>query len=270
MVKYHNYRYKNLICTSFPLPLRHILKSMQKVVFQDLGRIPYQEAWDLQEERLQEVVSRKLHNRSLQKEGKPLIAQSHYQLFCEHPPVYTLGKSGSLDHLLLSEPELETQGFEFFKINRGGDITYHGPGQIVGYPIFDLDEFFTDIHKYVRYLEEAVTLTLANYGIKGTREEGFTGVWLEATSTQPKRKICAIGVHLKRWVTMHGFAFNVNTDLGHFANIVPCGISDDDKAVTSMEKELGQKLDIERVKTQLKDAFASLFEYEYAPAEILP
>ncbi|WP_350177677.1 lipoyl(octanoyl) transferase LipB [Phaeodactylibacter sp.] len=245
------------------------MKSMQKVVFQDLGRIRYQEAWNLQEERLQEVVGRKLYNRDQRKAGKPLTPLFHYLLFCEHPPVYTLGKSGSLDHLLLSEAELEARGFEFFKINRGGDITYHGPGQIVGYPIFDLDEFFTDIHKYVRYLEEAVIRTLAEYGITSTREEGYTGVWLEATEEQPKRKICAIGVHLKRWVTMHGFAFNVNTDLGHFANIVPCGIADDDKAVTSMEMELGRPVDINEVKNKLKKAFASLFQYEYTTADVL-
>lgn len=257
-----------MIYTLIPLPLRHILKSMQKVVFQDLGRIRYQEAWDLQEARLQEVVGRKLHNRSQRKAGKAEIPQSHYLLFCEHSPVYTLGKSGSLDHLLLSEADLEAQGFEFFKINRGGDITYHGPGQIVGYPIFDLDEFFTDIHKYVRYLEEAVILTLAAYGISGTREEGYTGVWLEATSQRPKRKICAIGVHLKRWVTMHGFAFNVNTNLSHFEHIIPCGIADDDKAVTSMEAELGYTVDIEEVKTKLKTTFAQLFEYEYADANV--
>ena len=250
-------------------PLRHILKSMPKVVFQDLGRIRYQEAWDLQEDRLQEVVGRKLQNRALQKDGQPEIPQYHYLLFCEHPPVYTLGKSGSTDHLLLSEAALKNQGFEFFKINRGGDITYHGPGQIVGYPIFDLDEFFTDIHKYVRYLEEAVILTLADYGIAGTREEGYTGVWLKATAHQPKRKICAIGVHLKRWVTMHGFAFNVNSNLDHFKNIIPCGIADEDKAVTSMKKELGRAVDVNEVKDKLKANFASLFKYDYMPAEAL-
>lgn len=258
-----------MIYDSISLPLRHIFKGMQKVVFQDLGRIRYQEAWDLQEDRLQEVVARKLHNRTLRKDGMPEIPQHHYLLFCEHPPVYTLGKSGSVDHLLLSEEELKAQGFEFFKINRGGDITYHGPGQIVGYPIFDLDEFFTDIHKYVRYLEEAVILTLADYGITGTREEGFTGVWLKGTDEQPKRKICAIGVHLKRWVTMHGFAFNINSNLNHFNNIVPCGITDDDKAVTSMEKELGHELDISEVKDKLKNAFASLFQYEYTTTKAL-
>lgn len=177
--------------------------------------------------------------------------------------MYTLGKSGSLDHLLLNEQELDKEGFTFYKINRGGDITYHGPGQIVGYPIFDLDCFFTDVHKYVRYLEEAVIRTLRDYGIEGRREQGFTGVWLAATDNQPKRKICAIGVHLSRWVTMHGFAFNVNTQLSHFENIIPCGINDDDKSVTSMSKELNKVIDIAEVKHKLKNHFAQLFEFEF-------
>lgn len=236
-------------------------EKMQKVVFQDLGLISYAKAWEYQEERLKELVDRKLSNRKLPAEDQ--LPQTHYLLFCEHPPVYTLGKSGSLDHLLLNEQELEEQGFEFFKINRGGDITYHGPGQIVGYPIFDLDGFFTDVHKYVRYLEEAIIRTIAHYGLKGIREEGYTGVWLAGNEQQPKRKICAIGVHLKRWVTMHGFAFNVQTQLGHFKNIIPCGIEEDDKDVTSLEQELGRKVPIEEVRQILKGHFAELFGYEY-------
>ena len=235
---------------------------MQEVVFQDLGSIRYEEAWAYQEKRLAELVDIKRKNRKSAPEE--VIPQKHYLLFCEHPPVYTLGKSGSIDNLLLSESALEAEGFEFFKINRGGDITYHGPGQIVGYPIFDLDCFFTDVHKYVRYLEEAVIRTIAAYGLEGMREDGYTGVWLEATPDKPKRKICAIGVHLKRWVTMHGFAFNVNTDLSHFGNIIPCGIDDKDKAVTSMEAELGQHIPIEEVKSILKKHFAALFGYSYA------
>jgi lipoyl(octanoyl) transferase len=184
--------------------------------------------------------------------------------------VYTLGKSGSLSNLLLDEVALQKAGFEFFKINRGGDITYHGPGQIVGYPIFDLDCFFTDVHRYVRTLEEAVMLTLAEYGLKGIRVEKYTGVWLEASETKPLRKICAIGVHLSRWVTMHGFAFNINTNLDHFKHIIPCGIVDEDKAVTSLALELGKEQDIEAVKQSLKQHFAQVFGFEFAvPVNIM-
>lgn len=248
------------------LPLRTFFEGMEFVKFQDLGSISYRDAWTYQEERLKELVDNKLQNRTRQKEGKAPLPQTHYLLFCEHPPVYTLGKSGSKDNLLLNEEQLAAEGFEFFKINRGGDITYHGPGQIVGYPIFDLECFFTDVHRYVRYLEEAVIRTLAEYGIDGTREDGYTGVWLQAENGQPKRKICAIGVHLSRWVTMHGFAFNVNTNLGHFGNIVPCGINDQDKDVTSMAKELGRTIDMEEVKAKLRTHYANLFEYEYVTA----
>ena len=167
-----------------------------------------------------------------------------------------------MDHLLLNEAELQTKGIAFFKINRGGDITYHGPGQVVGYPIFDLDCFFTDVHKYVRYIEEAVILTLAEYGLKGVRYEGYTGVWLEPEGDQPKRKICAIGVHLSRWVTMHGFAFNINTDLNYFDYIIPCGINDPDKTVTSLSIELGHEVSILEVKSKLIKHFARLFNFE--------
>ncbi|MCB0569436.1 MAG: lipoyl(octanoyl) transferase LipB [Phaeodactylibacter sp.] len=236
---------------------------MQKVVFQDLGLISYSDAWAYQESRLKELVDRKLQNRILEKEGKAGESLRHYLLFCEHPPVYTLGKSGSMSNLLLDEQGLRREGFEFFKINRGGDITYHGPGQIVGYPIFDLDGFFTDVHRYVRYLEEAVILTIAEYGLHGIRIKGYTGVWLEAKGEAPLRKICAIGVHLSRWVTMHGFAFNVNTNLEHFNHIIPCGIDDEDKSVTSLEKELGRRLPIDEVKEKLKGQFAGLFGFEY-------
>jgi lipoyl(octanoyl) transferase len=234
-----------------------------QVHFQDLGRIDYQHAWDYQSELQQQLITRKRANRQRAASGDTPEPQEHFLLFCEHPPVYTLGKSGSLDHLLLDEAALAAGGFTFYKINRGGDITYHGPGQIVGYPIFDLDCFFTDIHRYVRYLEEAVIRTLAEYGIAGTREEGYTGVWLSATDQLPKRKICAIGVHLSRWVTLHGFAFNVNTQLDHFRNIIPCGINEADKDVTSMARELGREIDIEAVKAKLKEHFALLFGYHY-------
>ena len=235
---------------------------MQKVVFKDLGRIDYQKAWDFQQKSLKEVVDQKLSNRHLTADDLP-TTPSNFLLFCEHPPVYTLGKSGSPDHLLLKEQELTAKGIQFYKINRGGDITFHGPGQIVGYPIFDLDQFFTDVHKYVRYLEEAIIRTLRDYGLEGTRIKGFTGVWLVGKEGQPNRKICAIGVHLSRWVTMHGFAFNINTDLDYFRFIVPCGINDADKAVTSMAAELGQYVDIAAVKERVKYHFADLFEFEY-------
>jgi len=235
---------------------------MEIVHIKDLGLISYKEAWDYQTTLLKELVERKLANRDRVAAGELPIPQQHYLLFCEHPPVYTLGKSGSTDHLLLDEQSLEQQGFEFFQINRGGDITYHGPGQVVGYPIFDLDCFFTDVHRYVRYLEEAVIKTLALYGLQGIREAGYTGVWLD----HPKRKICAIGVHLSRWVTMHGFALNVNTQLQHFSNIIPCGIQDEDKTVTSLAKELGHTVAMDTIRQQLKAAFAELFEYEYAKA----
>lgn len=237
---------------------------MEQVLYKNLGLISYQEAWAYQESLLKELVDRKLANRKRAEENMPVEPQAHYLLFCEHPPVYTLGKSGSEANLLLDAAALEREGFQFFRINRGGDITYHGPGQIVGYPIFDLDCFFTDVHRYVRYLEEAVIRTLAEYGIAGGREQGYTGVWLEAGPGKPKRKICAIGVHLSRWVTMHGFAFNINTQLDHFKNIVPCGINDADKDVTSMQRELGRPLVLEEVQEKLRRHFADLFNYQYA------
>lgn len=241
---------------------------MQQVIFEDLGRISYQQAWDYQTEQQKAIIARKLANRDRKKAGQPLEATGHRLIFCEHPPVYTLGKSGSLDHLLLDEAGLQEKGFEFFKINRGGGITYHGPGQVVGYPLFDLDEFFTDVHRYVRYLEEVIIRTLADYGLEGKRVEGYTGVWLEGTQVLPERKICAIGVHLSRWVTLHGFAFNINTDLSHFNNIVPCGIADDNKAVTSLSVELGHEIPMEEVKERLKYHFAQLFEFEYASGPV--
>jgi lipoyl(octanoyl) transferase len=253
------------------------MEKLPKVIYQDLGHISYQEAWDYQFQLQKQVIEHKLAAR---KRAEMLIEtandtpsvsepyfqpeQSHFLLFCEHNPVYTLGKSGSVAHLLLNETELIENGVEFFKINRGGDITYHGPGQITGYPIFDLDCFFTDVHKYVRFLEEAVIRTLADYGLEGMRIAGYTGVWLQNTEGGQKRKICAIGVHLSRWVTMHGFAFNVNTALNYFKNIVPCGIAEDDKTVTSLAAELGRKIDMEEVKDTLKRHFAALFQFEYS------
>lgn len=235
----------------------------QPVIFQDLGNIPYQEAWDYQQQLHDSLKAKKIRNRSYAPTDADYKSYAHHLLFCEHPPVYTLGKSGAMDHLLLSEQEMKEQGFSFYKINRGGDITYHGPGQIIGYPILDLNLFFTDIHKYVRLLEEAIIQTINSYGLQGVRVKGYTGVWLPQTPTLPARKICAIGVHLSRWVTMHGFAFNVQPNLSHFDNIIPCGIADDDKSVTSLEYELGKKVDIEEVKQLLKSNLANLFGFEY-------
>jgi lipoyl(octanoyl) transferase len=230
----------------------------QTVHFQDLGKIDYKEAWDYQTSLHTALVEAKKHNR---KETDPAKHRKpdHYLLFCEHLPVYTLGKSGSLDNLLLSEEQLKEKEIQFYKINRGGDITYHGPGQVVGYPILDLDYFFTDVHRYVRSLEEMVIRTLAAYDIQGIRLKEYTGVWLPPQGPLPFRKICAIGVHLSRWVTMHGFAFNVNSNLNYFNNIIPCGINDQDKAVTSMQAELRREVDMEEVKAQLKVHFQSLF-----------
>ena len=229
---------------------------MPKVVFQDLGLIDYKEAWDYQEKRFNEILDVKKNNR---KENRQDPTLSHL-LFCEHPHVYTLGKSGDENNLLVNEDYLKSRGATFYKINRGGDITYHGPGQIVGYPILDLDHFFTDIHKYLRYLEEAVILTLADYGIKSTRSDGETGVWLDVGSERA-RKICALGVRSSRWVTMHGFAFNVNCDLSYFGNIIPCGIVD--KSVTSMQKELGKEVDMQEVQQKLKGHLKMLFDFQY-------
>lgn len=226
---------------------------MPKVVFQDLGLIDYKEAWEYQEKRFDEIIAIKKNNR---KEDRQDPTQS-YLLFCEHPHVYTLGKSGKESHLLVNQEYLKSRGATFYKINRGGDITYHGPGQIVGYPIFDLDNFFTDIHKYLRFLEEAVIHTLSDYGIVGERSKGETGVWLDVGKPNA-RKICALGVRSSRWVTMHGFAFNVNCDLSYFGNIIPCGIAD--KSVTSMQKELSRELNMNEVKEKLKGYLANQFE----------
>ena len=225
----------------------------KKVGFQDLGLIDYRKCWDYQEELFAEILAVKSANR---KENKTDITQNHL-LFCEHPHVYTLGKSGDEKNLLVNEDYLKSRGATFHKINRGGDITYHGPGQIVGYPILDLDNFFTDIHKYLRFLEEAIILTLKEYGLESKRSPGETGVWLDV-GTPKARKICALGVKSSRWVTMHGFAFNINADLSYFGNIIPCGIVD--KQVTSMQKELGREMDMEEVKTKLKSHLVCLFE----------
>lgn len=230
----------------------------KEVYYQHLGLIDYQEAWDYQESIFKEVVDQKISNRNLPLDQQ--LPTKNYLIFCQHPHVYTLGKSGSEDHILLNSQELEQKQAKYYKINRGGDITYHGPGQIVGYPILDLDNFFTDIHKYLRFLEKAVILTLKEYGIESGRIEGLTGVWIDHETQRNPRKICALGVKSSRWVTMHGFALNVNTDLSYFQNIVPCGISD--KAVTSMAKELDVELDILGVEQVLLKHLVQIFEME--------
>ena len=229
----------------------------KKIQLQDLGSKDYKSTWEYQEELFKDIVDLKIKNRREELE----LETPNYLLFVEHPHVYTLGKSGDLENLLLNEKQLEAKGATFYKINRGGDITYHGPGQIVGYPILDLENFFTDIHKYLRFLEESIILTLEEYGLKCGRSEGETGVWLDV-GTPFARKICALGVRASRWVTMHGFALNVNVDLGYFDNIIPCGIRG--KGVTSLQVELGvEKVDEEEVKAKIIKHLTHLFEAEF-------
>lgn len=229
----------------------------KEVILEDLGTKDFKETWDYQETLFKGILDTKIKNR---REEAGLVTPNYF-LFVEHPHVYTLGKSGDMSNLLLSEDELLQKGATFYKINRGGDITYHGPGQIVGYPILDLDNFFTDIHKYLRFLEEVIILTLAEYGLKTERSPGETGVWLDV-GTPFARKICAMGVRASRWVTMHGFALNVNANLGYFDNIIPCGIRG--KAVTSLNVELGMdKVDEEAVKSKILKHFKNLFEADF-------
>ncbi|OAV45465.1 lipoyl(octanoyl) transferase LipB [Lewinella sp. 4G2] len=237
------------------------------VKFEDLGLLDYKQAWDLQTERHAAIVARKRVNRERKKAGNDPLPQTHELLFVEHPPVYTLGKSGSIEHLLLDEQALAEQGFTFYKINRGGDITYHGPGQLVAYPLFDLEEYFTDVHRYVRSLEEVVIRTCADFGVAAERDDGYTGVWLpgDATRRQPRCKICAIGVHLSRWTTLHGFAFNVRPNLTHFGNIVPCGIDESDRSVTSLSLEIGRPIELAEVKPIVKRHFREIFGFDWLP-----
>ena len=227
-----------------------------EVIIHRLGLIDYKQAWDYQENIFKEIVDLKIKNRN---EATNILPQNHL-VFCEPPNVYTLGKSGKEDHLLLDKKGLLDNDVSFYKINRGGDITYHGPGQLVVYPIFDLEQFFTDIHKYMRLLEEAVIMTLLEYDIIAQRMEGQTGVWLGVGSIQA-RKICAMGVKSSRWVTMHGLGFNVNSDLRYFDHIIPCGISD--KSVTSMANELGEKVDMKELSNKLLVNMSNLFEFTY-------
>lgn len=240
----------------------------RKVLYKDLGSIPYKSAWDYQEELLQ--ANLKIKSGKLMQERNGAVVgddkgfsvsnedtRNHF-LLCEHPPVYTLGKSGNIQNVLLTEAEMQQRKIEFFRTNRGGDITFHGPEQVVGYPIIDLEKFYTDIGRYLRELEEVIILTIGEYGIKGERSKGETGVWIDATIPGKERKICAMGVRCSRWVTMHGFALNVNTDLSYFDNIIPCGIAN--KKVTSIEQELNENVDIQEVKEKLCRNFENVFD----------
>ena len=231
---------------------------MESVEFRDLGSMEYKAAWDYQENLLQESLRIKsvVHNPDVVIDSKSLPTK-HYLLFVEHPPVYTLGKSGKIENVLINEEKRQAQGIELFHTNRGGDITFHGPQQIVGYPILDLEKFYTDIGRYLRELEEVIILTLAEYGIIAGRSAGETGVWIDATVKGNERKICAMGVRCSRWVTMHGFALNVNTDLNYFNHIIPCGIPN--KKVTSLKEELGSEIDVIEVKDKLKKNFSKVF-----------
>ncbi len=236
---------------------------MQKntqVITQDLGLIDYKKAWDYQESVFDSIVQKKIAQRSHPETAQPTL---NYLLLCEHPHVYTIGKSGKLANLLVNDKDLAKIQASFYKINRGGDITYHGPGQLVGYPILNLDNFFTDIHKYLRLLEESIILTCRYFGIEAGRYPGYTGVWLDPDDNKKARKICAMGVRCSRWVTMHGFAFNVNTSLDYFKHIVPCGI--DDKAVCSLQTELGKEIDINEVKHVFLKSFESVFMCSLQP-----
>lgn len=226
------------------------------VHFMDLGLIEYQKCWDFQTKLFDETVQLKIRNR---KTPQKLISTKNHLIFCEHPHVYTLGKSGDESNLLINQKEQKVKKVTFFKTNRGGDITYHGPGQLVVYPILDLDYFFSDIHKYLRYLEESVMMTLKDYGIIAKRLDGLTGVWV-ANENGVDRKICAIGVKSSRWVTMHGIGFNINSDLSYFNNIIPCGI--EDKSVTSLQNELGREVDMNELKKRFKNNFSSIFKVE--------
>jgi lipoyl(octanoyl) transferase len=247
----------------------------QVVIFRDLGVMDYKTAWDYQEQLLQENVKIKSavfsrqssvstvsNNLTQLPTDNSTLPTVHHLLFVEHPPVYTLGKSGNIENVLINEEMRSMKGVEFFRTNRGGDITFHGPQQIVGYPILDLEKFETDIGKYLRHIEDVIILTLAEYNIEAGRSPGETGVWIDAGKPGNERKICAIGVRSSRWITMHGFALNVNTDLDHFNFIIPCGIRD--KQVTSIEKELGYKVDFEEAKEKVKRSFEKVFDVELA------
>ena len=247
-----------LAATCLILQIKSIALDKQTVIFKDLGIIDYKKAWDYQEELLQQNVKVKSDNRLLTTNDQ--LSTTNYLLLCEHPAVYTLGKSGNPGNVLIDENEMQQKGIQFFNTNRGGDITFHGLQQIVGYPILDLEKFYTDIGRYLRELEEVIIYTLAEYNIKGERSKGETGVWIEPGVIDKERKICAMGVRCSRWITMHGFALNINTDLDYFNNIIPCGI--ENKQVTSIEKELNKKVDFEEAKEKIKRNFEKVFNAE--------
>jgi len=240
----------------------------QQVEFRDLGLMEYKAAWDYQEALMQENLKIKSVKAREERVDPQILPTRHYLLFVEHPPVYTLGKSGKIEHVLINEEQREKKGIQFFQTNRGGDITFHGPQQIVGYPIFDLEKFYTDIGRYLRELEEVMILTLAEYGITAGRSAGETGVWIDAGVKGKERKICAMGVRCSRWITMHGFALNVNTDLNYFNHIVPCGIQN--KKVTSMQEELGYEVDMDDVKEKLKSGFEKVFGVRVIAGNVVP
>jgi lipoyl(octanoyl) transferase len=276
---------KSADCFSISLQNKPITLDKQLVTYKDLGLIDYKTAWDYQENLLQENVQLKSVWAKAKKSNHGYIPAAewnalesivattgndelpavvdtrHYFLLCEHPPVYTIGKSGHEKNILISETEMSARGIQFFRTNRGGDITFHGPQQLVGYPILDLEKFYTDIGRYLRTLEEIIMMTLADYGVKGERSKGETGVWIDPGVAGKERKICAMGVRCSRWVTMHGFALNVNTDLGYFDNIIPCGI--ENKTVTSLEKELGHPVDMNLLKEKLLVNFSRVFNVEF-------
>jgi lipoyl(octanoyl) transferase len=248
------------------LGINLLILEKQPIFFSDLGIIDYKSAWDYQEELVKKNVDIKIELRKVfgENQSPPNTRKGtvNYLLFCEHPPVYTLGKSGHIENVLLSEDEMEEKEIEFFRTNRGGDITFHGLQQVVGYPILDLENFYTDIGKYLRNLEEVIILSIAEYGIKGGRSKGETGVWIDPDVPGKERKICAMGIRCSRWITMHGFALNVNTDLSYFNNIIPCGIVN--KQVTSIEKEVGQKVNFDEVKEKIKKNFSKVFSVSFS------
>ncbi|MES2647809.1 MAG: lipoyl(octanoyl) transferase LipB [Bacteroidota bacterium] len=239
------------------------MTNQQTVFLQDLGLRPYQQTWDLQEQLLQENVATKLAAKANGIEAPVIVNTTNHLLLLEHPPVYTLGKTGHEEYILISEADRVSKGIEYYRINRGGDITFHGPGQLVGYPIIDLELFFTDIGKYLRYLEEVIIKTIAVFGIAGERSKGETGVWLDTGIKGSERKICAMGVRCSRWITMHGWALNVNTDMSYFDHIIPCGIAE--KKVTSMQQELGRTVNMNEVKSVLVEKFSEVFDVEIKP-----
>ena len=234
----------------------------KKTLFTDLGLVSYKKALEIQYGYQQKLIEWKLLNRDGLISDQKQKPENHL-FFCEHKPVYTLGKSGAMSNLLFDREQLNQKGIEFFESSRGGDITFHGPGQIVGYPVFDLDDFYHDVHRYVRDIEQVIIDSLYEFGIGSIRIPGLTGVWIKGGNGEKDRKICAIGIHISRWVTLHGFALNVNTDLSYFGGIIPCGIDDSSKSVTSMEKELGRKVAVDEVKDSLKENFKKIFELKY-------